>query len=273
MGAGPMPARIPQELSLDAVAVDEPSLVAPSTAASPIFVFYDHARFARVAQRTHEQRRFLGIGVAPAPSIPLPAFGGYSIELVGRACVAVVRKHQATGPYLLGGFSFGGRIALEVARQLRAAGETVPWLIVLDTFMPGAHRRRPWKWFVHHMHGLVKTGPRYLTAAGRQQTDGPTGVPAEVDPNDDRGQSAQRQWHFRKALAEGYRPPRYDAPVVLFRATQTEIAPHYRIDRALGWGRIAKGSFEIHDVPASHLDVMDEARAPAVADTMIRYLR
>lgn len=270
-----MPTRVSQVLNVEAVAVDEPVLVAPSSAAvPPMFVFYDHQRFARVAARVADVRGILGIGVAPAADVPLPKFGGYTIELVGRACVAMVRKHQPKGPYLLGGFSFGGRIALEVARQLREAGETVTHLIVLDTFMPLAHRRRPWKWFVHHMGGLLKTGPRYLTKAGRDQTvAAPTGVPAEVDPNNDNGQAAQRQWHLRNALAIDYRPPRYDAPVVLFRATQTEIAPHYRIDRALGWGRIVSGSFEIHDVPASHLDVMDEARAPAVSDTMVGYLR
>jgi thioesterase domain-containing protein len=270
-----MHARVSQGLSTDAVAVDEPMLVAPSDArVSPIFVFYDHQRFRRVAQRLADVRGFMGIGVAPHTDVPIPAFGGYDMAMVARACTAVVRKHQAKGPYLLGGFSFGGRIALEVARQLRAEGETVPQLVVLDTFMPGAHRRRPWKWFVHHTRGFLTVGPRYLTKAGRDsQPAAPSGVPAEIDPNGDRGQQAQRQWHFRAALAATYRPQRYDAPVALFRATQIDIAPHYRVERALGWARIVRGTFDIHDVPSAHLDVMDEARAPAVAETMARYLR
>ena len=40
---------------------------------------------------------------------------------------------QATGPYLLGGFSGGGVVAYEMARQLLAAGETVLQVILLDT--------------------------------------------------------------------------------------------------------------------------------------------
>jgi thioesterase domain-containing protein len=44
-----------------------------------------------------------------------------------------VRRVQATGPYLLGGFSGGGIVAYEMARQLLAAGEKVQQVILLDT--------------------------------------------------------------------------------------------------------------------------------------------
>ncbi|WP_395540650.1 type I polyketide synthase [Neotabrizicola sp. sgz301269] len=47
-----------------------------------------------------------------------------------------VRQVQPQGPYLLGGFSGGGLIAWEMARQLEAAGETVSLLVLLDTPLP-----------------------------------------------------------------------------------------------------------------------------------------
>jgi acyl transferase domain-containing protein/thioesterase domain-containing protein/acyl carrier protein len=47
-----------------------------------------------------------------------------------------VRQVQPRGPYMLGGFSGGGIIAYEMARQLREAGEEVSLLVMLDTPLP-----------------------------------------------------------------------------------------------------------------------------------------
>ncbi|MCC3312333.1 type I polyketide synthase [Nocardia africana] len=44
----------------------------------------------------------------------------------------VVRERQPSGPYRLGGWSMGGIIAHELARRLRAAGETVELLVLVD---------------------------------------------------------------------------------------------------------------------------------------------
>jgi acyl-CoA synthetase (AMP-forming)/AMP-acid ligase II len=46
--------------------------------------------------------------------------------------VAEIRAVQPHGPYLLGGFCMGGPVAIEMGLQLRAAGEDVPMLVLLD---------------------------------------------------------------------------------------------------------------------------------------------
>ncbi|WP_103334280.1 type I polyketide synthase [Pseudotabrizicola formosa] len=53
-----------------------------------------------------------------------------------RDYIAEMRQVQPTGPYLLGGFSGGGLIAWEIARQLEASGDQVPLLVLLDTPLP-----------------------------------------------------------------------------------------------------------------------------------------
>ena len=50
--------------------------------------------------------------------------------------VTAIRTRQPEGPYLLGGWSLGGVIAAEVARQLVAAGEGVDRLLLLDSAIP-----------------------------------------------------------------------------------------------------------------------------------------
>lgn len=59
-------------------------------------------------------------------------------ELV-EAQFAQIRQLQATGPYYLLGYSLGGTVAYAVAARLRAEGECVAWLGLLDTYPAEVH--------------------------------------------------------------------------------------------------------------------------------------
>jgi thioesterase domain-containing protein len=58
--------------------------------------------------------------------------GPEDIEQMAAEHVAVIRREQPRGPYLLGGYCNGGVLAFEAARQLQIAGEEVRRLIVVD---------------------------------------------------------------------------------------------------------------------------------------------
>ncbi len=60
------------------------------------------------------------------------------IEDMAADYIAALRTVQPKGPYFLGGWSFGGLVAFEMAQQLLAAGEEVALLAVLDTLAPVA---------------------------------------------------------------------------------------------------------------------------------------
>ena len=69
-----------------------------------------------------------------------------SVETMVAYYLEGMRKVQPQGPYLLGGYSFGGLAAYEIARHLRAAGEEVALLVLFDTFNPAKPARvRSWK--------------------------------------------------------------------------------------------------------------------------------
>jgi len=93
----------------------------------------------------------LGVGLVPLakhlgpeqPTYALQAFAlerrgvpDWSIRSTARRHVRSIRSVQPDGPYHLGGHSFGGLVALEIAHQLRAAGADVDLLVVLDSFPP-----------------------------------------------------------------------------------------------------------------------------------------
>jgi amino acid adenylation domain-containing protein len=53
--------------------------------------------------------------------------------------IAAIRQQQPHGPYQIIGHSFGGLLAIELARKLQQQGETVKFVGLLDTHMPGRY--------------------------------------------------------------------------------------------------------------------------------------
>ncbi|WP_337063258.1 AMP-binding protein [Kineococcus sp. G2] len=86
-----------------------------------------------LAQRVEHPGPVLGLQANGLENRALP---DWSIERMARRHVATVRGVQPHGPYRVAGHSMGGLVAHEVARLLRAAGEEVELLAVLDSFPP-----------------------------------------------------------------------------------------------------------------------------------------
>jgi polyketide synthase PksN len=61
-----------------------------------------------------------------------------TVEGLASLYIAAIRTVQSNGPYHLGGWSMGGVIACEMAQQLRAAGERVATLSLIDSYTPDA---------------------------------------------------------------------------------------------------------------------------------------
>jgi amino acid adenylation domain-containing protein len=59
---------------------------------------------------------------------------GTSVEGIASGLLAQVRRVRPHGPYVFVGFSFGGLVAFELARQLTEAGETVEHVVLWDAY-------------------------------------------------------------------------------------------------------------------------------------------
>jgi hypothetical protein len=67
-------------------------------------------------------------------------------EMAAQHC-AVLRRERPHGPYLIGGYCIGATVAIEVARQLVAEGETVERLFLVDPpLWGGVALRGLWPW-------------------------------------------------------------------------------------------------------------------------------
>lgn len=87
----------------------------------------------QLAQRVGVDRKFYGLQARGLFGDDTPHD---SFIDAARDYLTELRQVQPTGPYLIGGFSGGGLIALEMARLLRAEGEEVAQLVMLDTPLP-----------------------------------------------------------------------------------------------------------------------------------------
>jgi amino acid adenylation domain-containing protein len=59
-----------------------------------------------------------------------------TVEAMASTYIKAIREILPYGPYLLGGHSFGGLVAFEMASQLEAAGERVEHLFIIDIHSP-----------------------------------------------------------------------------------------------------------------------------------------
>ena len=202
----------------------------------------------------------------PVFGIQAPAEGCENIgsmEALAARYVSELRAVQPTGPYFLGGHSFGGMVAFEMARQLEASGETVGLLALFDTrrgdFGDGITswgRFRATVQNLWHLPGLQKL--RYLAEKVHAYAGGKRGFAAEAgDRNSTRLQAYQ--------LARSYAQRPYAGRAILFRADQGLEA--YRADR-LDWREIVLGGVEYVRVPGGHDDMLGPAHVREVGATL-----
>jgi amino acid adenylation domain-containing protein len=215
-----------------------------------------------------------------------------SLEAFAARYVRDLRASQPEGPYWLGGYSFGGITAYEMARQLRRLGEEVAFCAVVDVG-PGyrgtgwGDRRSPFRpWF-----GVAKPPPEgasareafdHYVAMARTSPKGAarhlmvrSGVARVVDPlrfradlrRTGRIRPEWRLWyaweeHWRLAARAWDRANTYDGIVDLFWADDTPSA-----DATLGWGPQV-GELRIHRFAGDHLGILEPRGAPALAKAL-----
>ncbi len=196
------------------------------------------------------------------------------ITEMAREYLRVMREVQPHGPYYLGGESFGGLVAYEMACRLSRAGERVALLFLGDVWPKAAPQFRRW---------------RYLLAC--------IAYPLTLSWRDWRGLLARKvlrrqalhtavkrytyadDLHRRNSLAHrrasaGYRPGPYSGPVTLFRATDrdhlTRRLEQYFGDAKMSWTGLLTGDVSIHWMPGPHREMMHGSNAKKFARLLQR---
>jgi phthiocerol/phenolphthiocerol synthesis type-I polyketide synthase D len=202
---------------------------------------------------------------------------------------AAIRDRYPDGGWILGGWSFGGVLGYETARQLAADGGHPGLVVLLDAALPLpvapdeearqlARRfaafaeyltrtyRRPVPLTADELHGLEEDAQ--LAVLTERMTA--AGLTTELSPAILRHQQTS---HEDTRALERYRADPYHGPVVLYRATGDTPwlvdDPRYEItDEARGWRPLCR-QLEVVPVAAHHLNLLD----PPAVHTVAAHLR
>ncbi|MFJ3670537.1 acyltransferase domain-containing protein [Streptomyces sp. NPDC090106] len=211
-----------------------------------------------------------------------------TVEEKARRYAEAVTACRPDGPLLLGGWSFGGFVAQETARQLRAAGREVELVVLIDSVRPlsrpdvtPADRvRAHFTGFARHVADTygVRLDLPYdeLVATEDEQARIDVVLTALREAADVPAASLehQRSSYLDLRIGEAHRPERYEGRVVLFRAT--EPAPHTvrdpayeRDDEALGWDEVCP-RLTVVPVEGHHLSLLDPPHVDGIAARLRR---
>jgi len=214
---------------------------------------------------------------------------GQSLEDMAAFYLDELRSLQPEGPYFLGGFCFGGLLALEAAQQLTAAGQQVALVVMIQTMNPAAARFRPdtsrvqrWRYratkridlerenfshrgagYIQHrlQHGWSMAGARAAIAldriTGNGRHEGKRPSMAYVLES----LSMEHDKVFYK-----YQPRPYAGDVLLIRASKQ--MPGLIADESLGWKRILKGNLEILEVDGHQQNILIDPKVSSLAEQL-----
>jgi aspartate racemase len=209
-----------------------------------------------------------------------------TIEEMAQYYLAEIAGLQSHGPYFLGGFSFGGLVAFEMAQQLHAQGRQVGLVALLDTWFEGKlsrlspseslarqlrlsqerlgrHaqdiRELPWSDLGSYLRekGTILRGrfaSRLRSTAPRQQ-------------NASIAETLQKVQEANLLAVKRYRPKTYPGSLTLFRAGPPE-PEELQSDRWTAWRRLATGGVTLHFVPGDHDTMLREPHVQMLAEKL-----
>jgi thioesterase domain-containing protein len=226
----------------------------------------DRDRLASLAEFLGSDQPLYGIEPPPTDALPVDVEGW----------VAFDRHHletlPITPPYRLAGFSFGGVVALELARELEADDQPVEWIGLVDTLRPKLNPKGARRYLRYHLQEYLDLADRkqrrhyawHLARGGAYRNvlrvkNKSIGLLARLHVVRRRPKSLGDERHllplkrsiWRSYL--GYEPRPYERPVALFTGTENRAAAAG--DISLRWSRYLRGGFEVVEVEGAHLEL------------------
>jgi len=170
-----------------------------------------------------------------------------------------IRHLQPQGPYYLGGYSLGGSVALEMARQLREEGEEVGIVALLDTF--ASTYRSKGALFVKFLTLAPSEKLYHVRRKGRllgksiRKSVAMARLPRVLKEVRQACNQAAKQYIAQPYLGE----------ITLFHAEEKSLSSENPYET---WKTLALGGLEVHEVPGGHGSVIDEPAVTFLAEKL-----
>ncbi len=209
------------------------------------------------------------------------------VEEMAALYVKQMRSVQPRGPYYLGGWCYGGIVAVEMGHQLLAAGEEVALMALIETPAP-APSRSDLRFYARRIGCLLKMNLKQWRTYFGEKVNYYRGVQranemrfrrveksnapdANVEEINQHLAKLEHVYHTNLDALKFYNVRRYPRKVVLFNAHEPD--PAQIIDPLYGWPSLA-GEIETRIVPGNHDTILMEPHvkglAKALADCLAR---
>ncbi len=258
----------------------EPSviLLEAGGTSTPLFCICGIHLYSELARHLAADRTIYGVFVPVEAELFNGQAAKLTVEDLAAEYVRAIRSTQPAGPYCLTGVSFGGVLAYEIARQLTLQGDEVRFLALLDTLLPRALSLSPKRWLKARMSRLRSQGPRGLTdqvvtASARLREAFVERLRPGFDliqaaPDVDEMRVSRNQIYNRATARYDRDEHRYDGPVILVRAQDTDEIEGYSVDSCFGWNELVRGGVHLYEIPGGHLDILQEPYVTTLAERL-----
>lgn len=186
-----------------------------------------------------------------------------------------IRELQPTGPYFIGGYSFGSVVAFEMARQLEAQGQEVPFVALFDVPAFPNSSISLWERGYIHINNLsflqwqekVNYLRKWIKVKIQQKIINKYRKPHENTSITFQDQVYRQVNQANRQARENYEPKVYPGKLILFRS-QMMSRKYYFSDADGGWGQLALGGVEVVNVPGNHVTMIKEPNLPILAEKL-----
>jgi natural product biosynthesis luciferase-like monooxygenase protein len=251
-----------------------------------VMCYYDLARHLGLDQP------FYGL---QDPGVSLEEFTPLSIEEMAERYLGAIRAVQPRGPYSLGGYSFGGCVAFEMARQLQARKQEVRHLLILEGIaptMPGKMKQEDDAIWLAILTQEVIRGSTSKSIAELYADLQGLMLEQQLEYIVEQMRRAQlhvgaqtARWMHRQMLIfksrdtilQNYRPSTYQGPIALFLTSETDefaALELHKKDAELieGWSKFSAQKLSVTFVPGFHDTVLKEPNVQGLADALRAHL-
>ena len=197
-----------------------------------------------------------------------------TIESLAASYIDELRRCGHDRPFCLVGYSFGGAVALDMARQLTEDGIDPPIVVMIDSSnLTGCKIGESWKdrvrRYKYHLNRIARGAGGVYHLADRlrslcYRTIHRVSTALAMATPGIAGETARLQL----VAGENYRPRPYSGTVYLLKA---ESRPEFFDKPDLGWGEVIK-DLRIENVPGDHLTVRSGANLKILAEKLARFL-
>ena len=209
-----------------------------------------------------------------------------TIEEMAAWYVREMRERQPEGPYLLGGWCYGGIVAAEMAQQLQKAGEKVALLALFETPAP-APPLRHYVYYLNRVSRLFRMKParlrQYLSekwkyyrglkttnAVRFQRVDKhETGSAEEIARKNQLLAKLELIYNTNSYALANYSARFYPGKVILFNAVEQD--PALIDDPNYGWKGMASDIIT-HTLPGNHDSILAEPNVGELATKLREHL-